>query len=165
MKVANGVEVRLEYELRVSGGDIIETSAHRGPLTYRHGDGRMLPGLERRLDGMSAGEVRTGVVPALEAFGDESSLPTKDLPRSSFPSEAVLKVDCLFVAKGPDGAPVNLKILTISNQVVQVRLVHPLAGKDLEFRVKILDVRSPGTAPPPPADAIPELDPDEIRDG
>ena len=87
MKVAKGLDVRLEYELRIRGGEVLETSAHRGPLTYRHGEGKMLAGLESRLDGMSAGEEKAGMIPAREAFGDEESLPIKVMPRSGFPKD------------------------------------------------------------------------------
>lgn len=171
MKIAKGLDVRLEYELRVQGGEIVETSAQRGPLTYRHGEGKMLAGLESRLVGMSAGEEKTGVIPAREAFGDEASLPIKEMPRSGFPSDVPLEVGRLFEAKGPDGSPVTLKIVRVSDREVACRLLHPLVGKNLEFRVKILAVSPPGaprataTAPPPPVGAIPELDPDEVQEG
>lgn len=164
MKVAKGLDVRLEYELRIKGGEVIETSAHRGPLTYRHGEGKMLAGLEKRLEGLGPGAEKKGVIPAGEAFGDESSLPTTELPRSSFPKDAQLAAGHLFAAKAPDGAPIAMKILSINEQTVTVRLLHPLAGKDLEFRVKVLGVTAPGTAPPPPPDAVPEVDLDEIRE-
>jgi FKBP-type peptidyl-prolyl cis-trans isomerase SlyD len=168
MKIANGLDVRLEYELKVRGGDVIETSTHRGPLTYRHGVGKMLAGLERRLDGMGAGEEKTGIIPASEAFGDEATSPIKEMPRSGFPADPPLNVGQLFEAKGPGGAPVTLKVVSASKQDVKVRLLHPLAGKDIEFRVKVLSVSAPSaaaTAPPPPVGAIPELDPDDIREG
>ena len=54
MKIARGRSVELSYELKVKGGSVIESSTRSGPLRYVHGDGKMLPGLEKRLEGLAA---------------------------------------------------------------------------------------------------------------
>jgi hypothetical protein len=54
-------------------------------------------------------------------------------------------------------------VLSVDGDHTQVRLLHPLVGRDIEFRVKVLDVRSAKSAPPPPPDAV-ELDVEEIQD-
>jgi FKBP-type peptidyl-prolyl cis-trans isomerase SlyD len=161
MKVAAGLSVQIEYELRVKGGAVVESSSKSGPLRYVHGQGKMLSGLERRLEGLSPGEERNGVIPAAEAFGSEDSMPTKEMPRKDFPASVKLEVGAVFEAKSPTGAPVRLKLVSVDAKVVKVRLLHPLVGVDLEFRAKVLSVTDPRPPPPP---GVVELDADEIQE-
>jgi len=164
MKIGPGRTVELEYELKVKAGEVIESSARSGPLRYVHGDGKMLPGLEKRLEGLSPGDERQGEVPAREAFGTEDSLPVTEMARSVFPKGAQLDPGAIFEAKDPtSGAPVRFKILSVDGAAAKVRLLHPLVGRDIEFRVKVLAVRdasAPGNRPPPVPGMV-ELDPDE----
>jgi FKBP-type peptidyl-prolyl cis-trans isomerase SlyD len=159
MKISAGLSVQIEYELRVKGGAVVESSSRSGPLRYVHGQGKMLPGLERRLEGLAPGEERTGVIPAAEAFGSEDSMPTKEMSRKDFPDGVKLEVGSVFEAKSPTGAPLRLKLVSVEAKVVKARLLHPLVGVDLEFRAKVLSVTDP--LPPPPPGVV-ELDADEI---
>ena len=161
MQIKRGEKVRLEYELKVKNGDVIESSRKSGPILYEHGAGRMLAGLEQRLEGMSIGDEKRGVIPAAEAFGTEESLPTRELPRKEFPTGEKLEVDRVFQAKDAQGQPVSFKIVSVGADKVKVRFLHPLAGKDLEFWVKVLMIDDPASRkraavapPPPPADAL-----------
>jgi FKBP-type peptidyl-prolyl cis-trans isomerase SlyD len=162
MKVAAGLSVQIDYELSVKGGDVIESSARGGPLTYVHGQGKMLPALETRLHGMSPGEEKRGEIPAREAFGSEESMPVKEMARKDFPKDAKLDVGSVFEAKGPAGAPVRLKIVAATPEHVKARLLHPLLGRDLAFRVKVLAVGDARTPPPPPG--VLELDADDLSE-
>src|SRR5215813_12190035 len=111
MLITKGEKVRLEYELKVKGGDVVETSKQSGPILYEHGAGKMLPGLEKRLEGMSIGDEKRGVIPAAEAFGTEGTLPTTEIPRSAFPKGESLQAGRQFEAKGPNGQPVTFQIV------------------------------------------------------
>ena len=161
MKVSADHIVRIDCELRVSGGDVIESSRKTGPIEYRHGSGQMLAALETRLLGLEVGEKESGVILAAEGFGTEETQPKMAIPRASFPKDAKLEVDARFEAKGPNGTPLTLQVLSVTDHEVVARAVHPLAGKDLEFDVTILAVRKP---PPPvptrPPEVLLELDPD-----
>jgi len=161
MNVAKGNLVRITFELKVKGGDVIESSEKNGPIDYVHGDGKLLPGLEKRLEGMSVGEERSGVIPATEAFGTESQMPTKKLQRKTFPAGTKVEPGLLFEAKGQSGQNLNFKVIEVKGDDVTVRLLHPLMGKDLEYKVKVIVIDDPkakkreSTAPPPPpADAL-----------
>lgn len=140
----------MDYELRVVGGEVLESSTEKGPLSYVQGSGRMLAGLEKRLEGRGAGDALEGVVPAAEAFGDEQSLPTTVLPRTHFPQNAEMKPGATFEAKDAAGRPVSFKVITSNDEEVRVRLLHPLAGKDIAFKVKILAVTETEAPPLPP---------------
>ncbi len=161
MRIQRGEKVRLEYELKVKGGEVIESSKKSGPIVYVHGEGKMLPGLEKQLEGMEIGDEKRGVIPAAEAFGTEESLPTRELPRREFPAGEKLEPGKVFQAKDAAGHPVSFRIITATDDTVKVRFLHPYAGKDLEFYVRVLVIDDPATRkragvapPPPPADAM-----------
>jgi FKBP-type peptidyl-prolyl cis-trans isomerase 2 len=163
MKVTSGYKVRIEFELKVKGGDLIE----RSTVDYVQGEGKILPALEKRIEGMGIGEEKAGEIPANEAFPEES-LPTKDVSRSEFPKDAKLEVGQVFQAKGPDGGPVSFKIVKLAGDKLTIRFLHPLLGKDLSFKLKVLRIEDPKSnkravsVPPPPAAA---LGIDDIKEG
>ena len=165
MKIGPGCSVEIEYELKVRGGDVIESSGRSGPLRYVQGAGKMLPGLEARLAGLGPGDERSGEIPAAEAFGTEGSLPVKEMPRASFPKGAKLDPGVEFEAKDPtSGAPVRFKLIGGDGDVVKVRLLHPLVGRDIEYRVKVLSVRDgKSQGGPPPAPGVVELDLEDVE--
>jgi FKBP-type peptidyl-prolyl cis-trans isomerase SlyD len=166
MNIAAGRAVELEYELKVKGGAVLESSSRTGPLRYIHGTGKMLPGLEKRLEGLGPGDERAGEIPAREAFGTEEMLPIKEMPTNAFPDGAKLEAGATFEGKDPAlGSPVRFKIISVSGQTARVRLLHPLVGRDLEYRVKVLAVRDPNVrSVPPPVPGVVELDPQEIQE-
>lgn len=149
MKIEKGLRIRLRVELKVKDGDVLEKSA----VEYVQGGGTMLPGLEAELEGLSKGDKKEGTIPAKKAFGSPQQQPTKSIPRNEFPEDAKLDVGERFGAKGPGGEDIFLEVLESNKDSIEVRFVHPLADKDIEYDVEILSVTNP--APPPlPADAV-----------
>jgi FKBP-type peptidyl-prolyl cis-trans isomerase 2 len=163
MKISAGSIVRIEYELRVKGGDVVESSARSGPVQYVHGEGKLLPALEKRLEGLAAGHSISGVIPSSEAMPNEDSLPQRVVPRAEFPKGAELEVGSTYEAHTENGAIVLLRVLAVDDKHVTVRLLPPLAGKDLEFKVKVIAIEDPvrhvkevvlRKPPPLPAEAL-----------
>ncbi|MBL8607832.1 MAG: FKBP-type peptidyl-prolyl cis-trans isomerase [Myxococcales bacterium] len=157
MKIAPGNIVRIEYEIRVKGGDVIEASTRSGPVQYVHGEGTLLPALEKRLEGLSAGQSLEGEIPAAEAIPPEDTLPTREIPRKEFPGKAQLEVGALFEAHTEAGGTINLRVVAVDDEKVTARLLPPLAGKDLLFKVRVVRIEDPVShlvsvvrKPPPP---------------
>ena len=167
MKIARGLSVLIEYELKVKNGDVIESSAKNGPLRYVQGDGKMLAGLEQRLEGLSPGDERAGEIPAREAFGTEESLPVKKMTHEDFPDDNPPAIGTVFEARSGRNEPVAFKVVSVTKDKVTVRFLHPLVGRDIEFKVKVLAVddpaaRKPGT--PPSVLGVVELDLEEVQE-
>jgi FKBP-type peptidyl-prolyl cis-trans isomerase SlyD len=151
MSVTTGNVIRIDCELRVKGGEIIESSSKTGPVEYRHGSGQLPVGLEAKLEGMTVGEEKNGVLSAAEAFGTEEAQPKMTLSRSQFPPDISVEPGARFTAKSPQGTPLTLEVLSMEADAAVARVVHPLAGKEVEFSVKILSIRPP---PPPVPNAL-----------
>jgi FKBP-type peptidyl-prolyl cis-trans isomerase 2 len=139
----------MKVDLSVSGGDSLEKST----VEYIQGAGTMLLGLEKVLEGLEAGAKRDGVIKAKEAFGNPAMHPLKKMKRTEFPKDVQLKVGEKLVARGENKMNIVLLVEKIDGDTIDVRLVHPLAEKDIKFSVEVLAVTDP-RPPPMPAQAL-----------
>jgi FKBP-type peptidyl-prolyl cis-trans isomerase 2 len=147
--------LRLEYEIRTKkNGEVLESSAERGPLEFVPGRRRLLPALEEVIAKLKVGEEASGELSAAHAFGDESVLPTMEIPRGEFPASETPETGKRYEAKTANGEPVRFRVLSTNEKFVHVRLLHPLADEDLVYRVKLLAVERPDLPPPVPASAV-----------
>jgi FKBP-type peptidyl-prolyl cis-trans isomerase 2 len=122
----------------------------------------MLPGLESVLQGLEKGAKREGVIKAKDAFGNPAMHPLKKMRRSEFPKDVKLEVGEQLVAKGANDMNVVLRIEKVTGDDVDIRLVHPLAEKDIKYVAEVVQVSDP-RPPPVPAQAM-ALDEDKLED-
>ena len=144
MKVAAETVVELHYSLHLGDGAIVDRSSEGEPLTYLHGQGQIVPGLERALEGLDAGETKQVVIPPGEGYGARDPAKVRQLPLEVFGGQPI-SVGEEFIASDPSGAHLPVKILAIENGTVTVDFNHPLAGQSLHFSVTVNGVR-PATA-------------------
>jgi FKBP-type peptidyl-prolyl cis-trans isomerase SlyD len=155
VKIEKGRRVTVKVDLSVVGGASLEKST----VEYIHGAGTMLVGLEGVLTGLEKGAKRDGVLKAKDAFGNPSMHPLKKMKRTEFPKDLKLVPGEQLVAKGVnDDMNVVLRIEKVTGDDVDVRLVHPLAEKDIKYSVEVVQVSDP-RPPPMPAQAL-ELEED-----
>lgn len=155
MKIEKGRRVTLKVDLSVAGGQQLEKSQ----VEFIQGSGAMLVGLEKVLEGLEKGAKREGVIKAKDAFGNPAMHPLKKMKRNEFPKELELKPGAQMVAKGINDLNVILRIEKVTGDDVDVRLVHPLADKDIKYAVEVVQVTDP-RPPPMPAGAL-ELEEDK----
>lgn len=113
----------------------------------------MLPGLEAVLSGLEKGAKREGTIKAKDAFGNPAMHPLKRMKRSEFPKDLNLAPGEQMVAKGVNDMNVVLRIEKVNGDDVDVRLVHPLAEKDIKYSVEVVQVSDP-RPPPMPVQAL-----------
>jgi FKBP-type peptidyl-prolyl cis-trans isomerase SlyD len=154
VKIEKGKRVRLKLKLQVVGGEVIEQSV----VEYFQGAGKMIAGLERALEGLAAGDKKEGVIPAAQAFGDPTYTPKKTISRKEFPADAKLEKGSEFAAKSETGQDVVLVVDAVTADVVEVRLCHPLAKKDIQFQAEIMAVTDPMPPPLPGAALVEDSD-------
>lgn len=142
LTVADGVVVSLDYTLRLDDGEIIDSSEGQSPLEYLHGQGNIIPGLEKALVGMSAGDEKEVMVQAAEAYGEVDMDAFQIVPRSTFPEDMDLEEGMgLNLRDAQSGQPVQATIAEIRDEGVMLDFNHPLAGETLHFQVKIPALR------------------------
>ena len=148
VKIENGRRVTVKIELSVVGGGSLEKKT----VEYIQGGGTMLPALETILTGLEKGAKREGVLKAKEAFG-AVQLPTKKIKRTEFPKDAKLTAGEQFAAKDEHKNDVVLRIEAVTDDEVEVRFLHPLADKDIQYNLEVVQVSDP-RPPPVPAAAL-----------
>jgi FKBP-type peptidyl-prolyl cis-trans isomerase 2 len=161
VKIEKGRRVTLKVDLSVAGGAQLEKST----VEFVQGSGKFLPGLEAVIEGLVKGDKRDGTLKAKDAFGNPALHPVKKMKRSDFPKDAKLTKGERMVSRTDDKAQMNiiLEIDKVDGDNVDVRLVHPLAEKDLTYKLEVVNVTDP-RPPPPPAKAIAELDADALEE-
>ncbi len=140
MQVAQNAVVSIHYTLTNDQGETLDSSAGGDPLTYLHGNGNLIPGLERELDGKQAGDKLTVKVPAADAYGVYDKSLVQQVPRRSFRGVANVSVGMQFQVPSNAG-PRMVTVTNVVGDMVTVDGNHALAGQDLNFAVEITEVR------------------------
>jgi FKBP-type peptidyl-prolyl cis-trans isomerase SlyD len=140
MQIADKTVVTIDYTLKDDNGTILDSSSD-GQFTYLHGSSNIIPGLENALTGKSSGdEVNVTVIPA-EGYGERNDSMVQAVPRDMFDSEQEIQVGMQFHAQSPEGEMVVVTVTDVEGDDITVDGNHPLAGKNLNFGVKVVDVR------------------------
>lgn len=141
MKIGQGSVVSLDYKLHLGDGTIIDQSEEGAPLHYLHGGGQIVPGLEKQLEGLDAGQSGKFVVQPAEGYGNHDPRGVQEVPKTSFPPDAKIEAGTEFAAQGPDGDVIPVTVREVKGDKVVIDLNHPLAGKTLHFDITVKDVR------------------------
>ncbi len=137
--VGAGKKVTLDYTLTVDNKDL-ETSKGKAPLTYVVGNRNIIPGLEAQLNGMRINEEKVINVAAKDAYGEVDPKAFKEFPKTALPKGLEPKVGMVLAATAPDGSKFPAIISELKDDKVVMNFNHPLAGKALTFKVKILKI-------------------------
>ena len=140
--VQQGVLVSIEYTLTDESGKVIESNVGKEPLTYMHGAGQIVRGLEEELAGMKVGEQKKIQVKPEEGYGLADPNAIQEILKDKIPAEAQ-QVGATLMTKGADGRSLPMRIKEIKEKTVVVDFNHPLAGKTLNFDVKVTDLKMP----------------------
>jgi FKBP-type peptidyl-prolyl cis-trans isomerase SlyD len=137
--VSAGKLVSVEYTLKLDNQSVFESNVGQTPLTYTQGEGKMVPGLEKALEGMAVGDTKQVTVPPLEGYGPVDPQAVLEVEKQKLPPDA-LQVGAQLTGTLPDGRTVNPRVTDIKTDTVVLDFNHPLAGKTLYFDVKVLAI-------------------------
>jgi FKBP-type peptidyl-prolyl cis-trans isomerase SlyD len=140
--VQQGVLVSIEYTLTDETGKLIESNVGKEPLTYIQGAGQIVRGLEKELAGMRVGEQKKIQVKPEEGYGLRDPNAVQEIRKDKIPAEAQ-QVGATLMTQAADGRSLPMRIQEIREKTVVVDLNHPLAGKTLNFNVKVSDLKMP----------------------
>ena len=140
MQIGEQKVVTLHYTLTDNEGRVIDQSED-GSFAYLHGASNIIPGLENALSGKSAGEELSVAVSPEDAYGDRDESMLQQVPKNMFEDTDQIAVGTQFHAQGPNGEMLVVTVMEVQEEHVLVDGNHPLAGVELNFDVKIIDVR------------------------
>ena len=140
MQIGDQKVVTLHYTLTDNDGKVIDKSED-GSFAYLHGASNIIPGLEDALAGKSAGEEMSVSVSPEQAYGVRDEAMLQQVPKNMFEDASQIAVGTQFHAQGPNGEMLVVTVMEVEEEHVLVDGNHPLAGVELNFDVKIIDVR------------------------
>lgn len=143
MKVEKGNKVKIEYEGKLDNGDVFDSSEKHGQdLEFTIGQGRVIPGFENAVLGMEKGQEKEVKIEAKDAYGEKRPELTQKIPKSQLPEDVQEKVQAGMVLgmQTPQGQQVPVNVLEVSDSEITLDMNHPLAGKNLNFKIKVIDI-------------------------
>ena len=141
MQVEKNKVVAFHYTLRSDSGKVFESSAARNPLHILVGYRQVIPGLENALMGMKIGDKKIGKIKPKDAYGFINEKLVKVYPRNTIPRKINLKKGQLLIRRKKNGRQAKVVVKSYNETEVVLDSNHPLAGKDLSFRTKIVHIR------------------------
>lgn len=139
-QVKHGDEVKLHYTCRLEDGEILESSMNSEPVQVKIGEGCIIPGFEQALIGMNPGELKTTEILAKDAYGSYNKELIFEVDRKRFPINLDPKIGQKLEIKQMNGEKILVFIANISNLSITLDANHPLAGKDLIFDIKLVEI-------------------------
>jgi len=139
MQIGDKKAVTFHYSLRDDGGNVLDSSEGREPLTYLHGQGNIVPGLEKALEGKQPGDEVKATVPPAEGYGMRDEANIRNVPRRKLPEGKL--APGMRLQLRTDQGPLVATVVALKGDYVTLDANHPLADKTLHFEVKVVDVR------------------------
>ena len=141
MKIEKNKVVSIDYKLTNNKNETVDSSEGREPLAYLHGNGNLIPGLEKALDGKASGDKLTVSIPPEEGYGLRDDTKRIDIPLEVFKGVDEVKPGMQFQARNKEGAVELLTVVAVAGDKVTIDANHPLAGETLNFDVTVRDIR------------------------
>jgi FKBP-type peptidyl-prolyl cis-trans isomerase SlpA len=138
LQIETGMSVTLHFSLVLEDGHIIDSNFESEPATFSVGDGDLLPGFESTLIGLVNGDEREFTIPPEQAFGQHNPQNVQAVERGNFDQEE-LELGAMFSFQNGDGELPGV-IVGVDDNEVMIDFNHPLAGKNIIFQVKIIDI-------------------------
>lgn len=134
--------IAFHYTLTNKAGEVIDSSRdQKEPFAYMEGVGQIIPGLEKAMALLNAGDTRKINVEAKDAYGLHDPQLIVEVPRAKLPNSQELTIGDQFQASGPQGEMLLFRVLEINGDNVKLDGNHPLAGEDLTFDVEVMKIR------------------------
>jgi len=141
MAIKKGDKIKVEYEGRFENGHVFDSSNRGGvqrPLEFEAGAGMVVKGFDEAVIGMEAGEEKEFTLKPEDAYGVRKDDLLQKISLENLPKEPAPKVGAILLMKTPDGHQMPVVVSKIEEDSVTLDMNHPLAGKTLIFKIKIV---------------------------
>lgn len=139
--VEEGNTVKVHYTGKLKDGQVFDTSEEREPIEFEIGAGQMIPGFEKAVVGMEKDESKTVEIESDEAYGDVNDELFLEVPKSELPDNIDPEVGMQLQVQQQEGQQIPVQITEVKDSSITLDANHPLAGKDLVFDIKVVDIK------------------------
>ncbi len=142
MGIESNKVVTINFTLKDGEGNVIESTENMEPFSYISGNNQILPKLEDAVNQMLIGAKKDVLINAADGYGEYSEAAIQQIDKKEFPENIKLEEGMRLIANSPDGKQMPFIINKIEENEITVDFNHPLAGKNLEFNVELVDIRN-----------------------
>jgi peptidylprolyl isomerase len=135
-----GDTVRVHYVGKLEDGTVFDTTIAGDPIEFTIGEQQVIPGFEQAIIGMEPGQSQTIRVPARKAFGSYHDELVQMVHPDQFPEGVRPETDQQLKIPSQDGGEFVVHVTEVSESAVTLDANHPLAGKDLVFEIRLVDI-------------------------
>ncbi len=135
-----GDKVKVHYVGKLDDGTVFDTSHEREPIEFTLGEKEMIPGFENGVVGMEVDETKTVRIPSDEAYGPHHDERMLEIGKDQVPENMELNVGQVLELAADEGQRVIVTVTDIGEETVKLDANHPLAGQDLNFEIKLVEI-------------------------
>jgi peptidylprolyl isomerase len=139
-RAAAGKTVRFHYTGSLADGTVFDSSVERDPLQVTLGAGQIIPGVDQALTGMAPGDEQKVTVAADEAYGPHRDELIHEVERERLSPEMKVGVGDRLEGTDGSGRRLQLTVVEVNEEAVKLDANHPLAGQDLTFELKLVEI-------------------------
>jgi peptidylprolyl isomerase len=139
-KAEDGNTVKVSYRGTLDNGEVFDSCEDKNPLEFKIGANQVIPDFEKAIIGMKIGEKKTIHIKASDAYGNYDEKLIKKIPRSVIPEKMEVKKGMIVVLKTQQGMNLNSIVKEVTKDELTIDLNHPLAGKALNFELKLVEI-------------------------
>ena len=136
-----GDTVLIDYTVQTADGRVVGKTEEDAPVAVTIGSAEIFPEVETALDGMEVGSEQSVTVSSENAFGPRRDEMIIDIPRAQLPDDNTPEPGMNLTAQQQDGSTVNLTIISVNDETITADGNHPLAGEDLHFGLKLVEIK------------------------
>ncbi|MEP0987619.1 peptidylprolyl isomerase [Ekhidna sp.] len=140
MKAKANDKVKVHYTGKLTSGEVFDSSEGREPLEFTVGGGQMIKGFDEAVNGMAIDEKKTVEIPSAEAYGERRDELIQEVPKDQLPDDMQPEVGQKLVATNDLGHQTYVSVTSVSDEAITVDANHELAGKDLVFDIKLVEI-------------------------
>ena len=141
MAIEQNKVITMNFTLTDDHGNVLDSTEKGGPFSYISGSNMVLPKLEEAVNGMLIGSKKALKLEAKDGYGNYNDDAIQVVGKENFPEDFVLEVGMEYMASNPDGVQMPFVISNVDGEEITVDFNHPLAGKNLNFDIELLNVR------------------------
>ncbi len=133
--------VSVSFTGKLNDGTVFASSENDEPLEFTIGENEVLPAIEDAVEGMELGETKTITISAEDAFGMRREDLIQEISRGCMPDDIEFEVGQRLLMDEMDEEPTVVSVVDVSDNTITIDANHPLAGEDLIFELKVLDIK------------------------
>ena len=143
MSIKKGDKIKVDYTGTLDDGTVFDSSEKHGEsLEFEVGSGQLIKGFDDAVIGMKKGDEKEVHLKPNEAYGDYNDKLVKQVPKDQMPKIDDIEVGMMLMLTLPSGVQITASVTELDDDSVTLDLNHPLAGKKLNFNIKIVEIVS-----------------------